>query len=790
MKKIATRMFALIVPVVVIALLVVSLVAVSVAKTQLSSAVEETLEASMDSVQYDIHYVLSGPESVTKTIAMDVGKTVNVGDDLSFYDECAKQILEENDYIVAIGFFMDPVTWNGGKFLPADETTDTAVAEEAATEETEELVDEAVEEIAEEEVAEETAAEEAVEEVEEASEEAVEESPEEVAAEEEAAAEEAAQEVSSDAMTIDDYSAMYDYQMVNYYWGKDGDTASFIDIGQDTDLRATEWWTALESGEADCYYTETYVDTTLGILMASYVVPIYDYDGNFVGCVNTDLDMSAVQEIVENVTVGETGNCMLINTSGQYITGAAEDQILSEDYTIYTDTMVGLADVADTVLTQDLSRNEISGTAGNFTCYSYKFNTYDWILLSFVEESEVNSAVTTLTSSVLILSVVVIILGIIGIAFLARSIANPIIAVEKMAEKMADGDYSMEPLKVKGQDEIAQMTLALNGMLEANRKEMKDISHNSNTVNSNSETLQNAVRELEFSFKEISESISSISNAMMDNNATTEELTASVSEVKDAVENLAEKAKESEQQSAEIMERAQGINKASTESFDNAMALTKQYEAQLNQSIENSKVVEEIGIMADAINDIASQINLLSLNASIEAARAGEAGRGFAVVATEIGNLAAETSSTVSNIQDTIVKVKDAVTTLADNSGQIITFINDSVTPDYKNFVDVSVQYEQDAVGIKELSEYVSGIAGTLSHTMEEFNSAIQNIAEMSQSTTESAAAVLENVDVVSENVENVEGISNDQLKISQELDDVVARYKLGEDNDDASENE
>ena len=62
---------------------------------------------------------------------------------------------------------------------------------------------------------------------------------------------------------------------------------------------------------------------------------------------------------------------------------------------------------------------------------------------------------------------------------------------------------------------------------------------------------------------------------------------------------------------------------------------------------------------------------------------------------------------------------------------------------------------------------------------MEEFNMVIQNIAQMSQSTTEDASAVLGNVDTVSENVTHVDNISNDQLKVSQELDDVVARYKL-----------
>ena len=91
------------------------------------------------------------------------------------------------------------------------------------------------------------------------------------------------------------------------------------------------------------------------------------------------------------------------------------------------------------------------------------------------------------------------------------------------------------------------------------------------------------------------------------------------------------------------------------------------YSERLQLSIENAKVVESIGEMANVISGIAEQINLLSLNASIEAARAGDAGRGFAVVATEIGKLAGSTSQAVEEIQSTITEVKSAFNGLAND---------------------------------------------------------------------------------------------------------------------------
>ena len=198
-----------------------------------------------------------------------------------------------------------------------------------------------------------------------------------------------------------------------------------------------------------------------------------------------------------------------------------------------------------------------------------------------------------------------------------------------------------------------------------------------------------------------------------------------------------------------------------------------------NDDALQEKVVGDIEIMADAINEIADQINLLSLNASIEAARAGEAGRGFAVVAGEIGNLASQTSTTVSNIQNTIVKVREAVDALVGNSNSLIKFLNENVTPDYKSFVEISVQYEKDAENIKELAVYVSNIADSLKNSMEDVNAAIQNIADASQSAATDSRVIMDQVDIVTSHVENVGQISSEQKEVAEVLDKVVNRYKL-----------
>lgn len=562
---------------------------------------------------------------------------------------------------------------------------------------------------------------------------------------------------------------------VNFYWVQSGDEFMSVDLTGE-DLTDQDWYIACRDTGED-FYTETYVDTTIGILMTSFVTPIHDKNGNFMGVVNTDIDMSAVQDIVNGIKVGDTGFARLVSKTGMYLSGVEADRILVDS--IETDTTYGAGTIMNRVLNSETVHEQISGTAGKYSVFTSAFDNYDWILMVIQSQAEINQGVSIMSKYSAIIGIVMLTLCVMAIAMLSHKITKPLKNVQDMSEKLAGGDFTVPQLKCSGKDEIAMMSGSLNEMLSANREEMLSIKQSAENVDDNCENLQNAVIQLQDSVDEISNFVQQISSVMMDNSATTQELTAAVTEVKHTVTNLADKAQDSQNTCNEIMDRAQKIHGKTAESYDNAMQMTKEYENKLSTSIENSKVVEKIGIMADAINEIADQINLLSLNASIEAARAGEAGKGFAVVAGEIGSLAAQTSSTVASIQDTIALVKEAVGVLATNSGDLVKFVNEKIAPDYEAFVDTAIKYESDAQSMQELSSYVSDISGNLRSTMDEVNHAIQSIAQASQKAAENSSNIVGSVDQVTGNVENVEIISKQQKEISEELGNLVKRYSL-----------
>lgn len=266
---------------------------------------------------------------------------------------------------------------------------------------------------------------------------------------------------------------------------------------------------------------------------------------------------------------------------------------------------------------------------------------------------------------------------------------------------------------------------------------------------------------------------------MMSTSAATEEVNASVEEVTASISFLAQESTKSHELASEIKSRAAAIRKTSEVAYEQASQLASEKENNLNQSLKEAEIIDSIGIMADDISNIAEQVNLLALNASIEAARAGEHGRGFAVVAKEIGTLAARTSSSVSDIQKTVTTVHDAIDNLILHSKQILEFIKDTVTPDYMKFVNVAIQYGKDANDIGETVTKIKNMAQNMERVVSEVGEAVQNITEVTQSTSMNTNTIISSMEDTSELIDVITKMIAEEREIASNLDEIVNKFHL-----------
>ena len=176
----------------------------------------------------------------------------------------------------------------------------------------------------------------------------------------------------------------------------------------------------------------------------------------------------------------------------------------------------------------------------------------------------------------------------------------------------------------------------------------------------------------------------------------------------------------------------------------------------LNKSIEDSKSVEQINNLTKNILDISNQTNLLALNASIEAARAGEAGKGFAVVADEISNLAESSKQAANNIKEINEVVTEAVFNLSNHASDLVLYMNDSIVPDFKLFVEAGSKYKED-------SSYIHNV-------MDEFSIKTN---ELKQSTIEIAEAINLIAAAISEGAEGINGMAESTQKFAMDVEEI-----------------
>lgn len=375
--------------------------------------------------------------------------------------------------------------------------------------------------------------------------------------------------------------------------------------------------------------------------------------------------------------------------------------------------------------------------------------------------------------SVALLLVILIVLQ--QVSYVTKNIKK----VNEFTRHLAEGDFTVVDIASKSKDEIGSMSESVNTMYRNNKTVISKISEHSEILDSAAEDLSAAATELEAQFEQIKQLMTGVNSNMMSTSAATEEVNASVEEVNSAINVLVGEAEQSEKLSGEIKQRAEEIKRSSQKSSEESVRLSGLYQKNVEESIENAKIVESIGMLADVIAGIADQINLLSLNASIEAARAGEQGRGFAVVAGEIGKLAGDTADAVSQIKETITKIKTSFDGLIHDTTELLQFVTDTVTPDYQSFVHTAVQYGDDADSIRESTVNIAELTDHIEKIVNEVTEAVSSIAESSQEVASSSAAIVEALDGATEVVGQLNEKAEEQATIASDLTNVVSRFKL-----------
>ncbi|MDR0552142.1 MAG: methyl-accepting chemotaxis protein [Spirochaetaceae bacterium] len=509
------------------------------------------------------------------------------------------------------------------------------------------------------------------------------------------------------------------------------------------------------------------------------IIPADDeshYDGQIIGFVVATVSLKFAEEAIVNIRPFEKGRAVLYAHDGTIAAHYNPEMIGKHISDPDSVRVLGQKAVEDTLRTLQNGSGEFDRNRGRYF-YSYPFfvgqTTTAWTILSSIEEKVVLADVRAMLMLAIIISVIAIAVTVIIIWFMSRSISQRITRVGAAIKDISEGEGDLtRRLTIHANDEIGAMGTYFNSTMEKIRLLVLSIKTETHTLSDIGGELSTNMTETAASINQMNATIQSLKSQVMNQSTSVTETNSTMQQIINNIDKLGElvdKQTTSVSQSSSAVEEMiasiQSVTQTLIKNGANVKALADSSEVGRSGLQDVAQDIQQIARESEGLleinavmENIASQTNLLSMNAAIEAAHAGEAGKGFAVVADEIRKLAESSGEQSKTISSVLKKIKDSIDKITRSTDAVLN------------------KFEAIDSGVKTVSDQEHNIR----NAMEEQNAGSQQILEAMNRLNEVTGMVKDSTTEMLQGTQQVVTESRNLGHVTQELENGMNEMASG----------
>ncbi|MDR1956935.1 MAG: methyl-accepting chemotaxis protein [Treponema sp.] len=439
------------------------------------------------------------------------------------------------------------------------------------------------------------------------------------------------------------------------------------------------WYMDAKQANGTIIFTDPYIDAATGELIFAMAKTVFDKDGRDLGVVSENVSIETLGTLVNAHKAIPEMQTWVLHDSGRYITNADESAVMQTDF--FTDQ--GLEDFRSSILAE----SPFSVNQGTYLIYSDVIPLADWRIVSLLPTKAVFSEVNLIVRNSVLLSIIGIVVFLVIMFFSVRAMLKPITSLSLRLKDISEGEGDLtKTISIAAHNEIGDLAHYFNRTLEKIKTMVLVIKEQTEALSRTGTALAGNMTQTAASINHITSHIQNINSQTENQQASVKGANAIMEQVVENFDTLTGEIQKQTnwvaQSSAaieQLLANIQQVSQTLIKNGDNITSLAESSERGRNGLREVSVDIQTIARESEGLleinavmENIASQTNLLSMNAAIEAAHAGEAGKGFAVVADEIRKLAESSGEQSKTIASVLKRIKESIDTIAVSTDKVI----------------------------------------------------------------------------------------------------------------------